>query len=399
MKQLGRFTAICLAGGMVLTCMPLSAQASAVSGVSGKLSQCVIADDTVRYAGLSSIVADYLDDNSAKIDENKVEEVSKEKESEKTEQKLVDKDIANLCVAKVNDYVNVRAKATTKSKVKGKLYNKNVATVLTKEGDWYKVESGNLKGYIKADYVVVGNKDALESAGTRYAKVKADALRVRKKATKKAGILGVVPKNEEILVIDEKDDWVKVSIAEGKGWVSDDYVKIHTEYTYGETRAEERARNREERTNRRRAGRAARRATATSTGGSSSSEESSGGSSDYEAPTGSNGQAVANYALQFVGNPYRWGGTSLTNGCDCSGFVLAVYSRFGVSLPHSSTAMRGVGYGVSSDSMAAGDIVCYSGHVGIYIGGGQIVNALNHNAGITITNAHYSGIITVRRIF
>lgn len=133
----------------------------------------------------------------------------------------------------------------------------------------------------------------------------------------------------------------------------------------------------------------------------SSSSESSGSSS---VSTGSSsGQAVANYACQFIGNPYKWGGTSLTNGADCSGFVMSVYAHFGVSLPHSSSAMRSVGYGVSVSDMQPGDIVCYSGHVGIYVGNNTIVNASNSKpypaGGIKYTSATYKSILAVRRIF
>ena len=120
----------------------------------------------------------------------------------------------------------------------------------------------------------------------------------------------------------------------------------------------------------------------------------------YDGVNGSNiGAQIAAYACQFNGNPYQWGGTSLTHGADCSGFVLKVYQQFGVSLPHSSAAMRGVGRSVSYSEMQPGDIVCYSGHVGIYAGGGKIINALGEKWGITYTNVNYKPIITIRRIF
>ena len=138
-----------------------------------------------------------------------------------------------------------------------------------------------------------------------------------------------------------------------------------------------------------------------SSAASSNKKNNTTSSNSGSASTGSgSGSAVVNYACQLVGNPYVWGGTSLTNGADCSGFIMSVYAHFGVSLPHSSSAMRGVGREVSVSDMQPGDIVCYSGHVAIYMGGGQIVHASSPSTGIKISgNVHYKTILTVRRIF
>ncbi len=147
----------------------------------------------------------------------------------------------------------------------------------------------------------------------------------------------------------------------------------------------------------------------TSNGGSSSSsgsssDSSSGGSSSDDGganpgyQTNINGQDVVNYAMQFVGNPYVWGGTSLTNGADCSGFVMSVFGHFGISLPHSSYLLRSCGRGVSYSNAQPGDLICYSGHVAIYAGGGRIVGAQSSATGIATQNATYRTILAVRRV-
>lgn len=143
--------------------------------------------------------------------------------------------------------------------------------------------------------------------------------------------------------------------------------------------------------------------TSSSSSASCTSSSSSSGSSSSTSTASGSGSAVASYACQFIGNPYVYGGTSLTSGCDCSGFVMSVYAHFGVSLPHSSSGLRSVGYAVSVSDMQPGDIVCYSGHVGIYVGNNTIVNASNSKpypaGGIKYTSATYKSIVAVRRIF
>ena len=137
--------------------------------------------------------------------------------------------------------------------------------------------------------------------------------------------------------------------------------------------------------------------------GGGSSGSSSGNSNGYASASsysgsGSKGQQIANYACQFIGNPYVPGGTSLTEGADCSGFVWRVYKDFGYSVPRTSYSLRSAGTGVSYSEAQPGDVVCYAGHVGIYIGNGQIVHASTQRTGIKITHATYKEILSVRRI-
>ena len=209
-----------------------------------------------------------------------------------------------------------------------------------------------------------------------------------------ASVLGLVPIEDELVVTEELDGWVKVDIEEGFGYVSIDYVDLSTEFVEAESKEEEEARLEKERKAREEANAAAARAQA-------ERNASSNASAPVTTASGSGrGTDVANYALQFVGNPYVYGGSSLTNGTDCSGFVMSVYANFGVSLPHSSSADRNVGSDVGGLANAQpGDIVCYSGHVGIYIGNGQIVHASTSKTGIIVSSATYRQPLCVRRIF
>lgn len=307
----------------------------------------------------------------------------------------------NLVIARVNDYVNVRDSASEEGSIVGKLYNKSVGTFIEEEDGWYKISSGSVEGYVKAEYCVTGD-DAVEYAkevGTRIATVTTTTLKVREQPGMDETVLGLVPIEDELIVTEELDGWVKVNIEEGDGYVSTDYVTLSTEFVKAESIAEEEARLAKEEAARKAAKEAAAKKVAENTSSSSSGKATDGGKT-YASPTGSTGADVAQFALQFVGNPYVYGGSSLTNGTDCSGFVMSVYNNFGVSLPHSSAADRSVGATVNGlENAQAGDIICYSGHVGIYIGNGQIVHASTERTGIIVSNASYRSILSIRRIF
>ena len=307
----------------------------------------------------------------------------------------------SLVIAQVDRYVNVRSMPSEEGEIVGKLYDDSVGTFLSEENGWYEITSGSVTGYVKGEYCVTGEAAVTlaKEVGTRIAVVDTMTLFVREEPTTESSVLGMVPDKEELLVTEELDGWVKVNIEEGDGYVSTDYVKLKTEFVEAESKAEEEARLKKEEEARRKAQEAARAA-------QGSQEAASGQNSGGAQPAvtysgdGSMGSSVAQYALQFVGNPYVYGGTSLTNGADCSGFVMSVYANFGVSLPHSSTADRSQGYAVDGlENAIPGDLVCYSGHVGIYIGNGQIVHASTSKTGIVVGNASYRKVLAVRRIF
>lgn len=330
------------------------------------------------------------------MDTTVVETVSQE------DKDLDPENFSDLVIAQVTNYVNVRDIPSEDGEIVGKLYDDSVGSFIEEENGWYKITSGRCTGYVKAEYCVTGEA-AIELArevGTRVATVNTTTLKVRTEPSVESSVLGLVPIEEDLSVLEELDGWVKVSIEEGEGYVSAEYVNLRTDFVVAESRAEEEARLERERQEREAAQAAARAAQA-----SVNRNTSSGSHSTYTVPTitgdNSMGVSVAQYACQFVGNPYVYGGSSLTNGTDCSGFVMSVYAAFGVSLPHSSTADRSRGYAVEGGVANAqpGDIICYSGHVGIYIGNGQIVHASNERTGIIISNVSYRSVLAVRRIF
>ena len=312
-----------------------------------------------------------------------------------------EEDLSDQVIAVVDGYVNVRSMPDEDSEVVGKLYNHSAGTWLDKQGDWYKIESGNVVGFVKGEYVQTGQAAVKLAAevGQRLATVHTTTLKIREEASADSIVLGLVANEDQLSVIEETDEWVKVNIEEGDGWVSKEYVSLSTWFPKAESKAEEEARLKKEEAERRRAQAAAARSAGGKKGGKVSGG-GGGGGAGFSVGGGGMGSSVANYALQFVGNPYVYGGTSLTNGTDCSGFTMGVYRNFGVALPHSSGAQRAVGYGVGSLAEAQpGDIICYSGHVGLYIGGGQIVHASTARTGIKVSNAGYRSILAIRRIF
>lgn len=272
-------------------------------------------------------------------------------------------DLAHTAVAQVSDYVNVRSKASEDGQIVGRLYNEAVAAVQAEENGWYKITSGNVEGYVKADFLSVGDDALIMSVAKTVATVQTTTLNVRKEASTDAGIVTQVGADADLIVVDQiTEGWVKVSTEAGEGYVASEFVEVSVKYKKGLTQAEVEA--------------------------------------ERMKTAAGRGQAVADYACQFIGNPYVWGGTSLTRGADCSGFVMSVYAHFGVGMSHSSSAMRSVGKKVDLSEIRPGDIVCYSGHVGIYVGNNTIVHASNEKDGIKLSSpVNYRKILAVRRVF
>ena len=369
---------------------------SPAAGFSKMLSQCLIDTDKVAEAQAAEAAAQSEEAAEEQVSENDVPVVASE--------------YVDIAIAQVDNYVNVRAEANTDSEVLGKLYNNSAATVLeTTDDGWYKINSGSVTGYVKAEYVVTGDEELARRVSTRYATVTTTTLYVRTEPSTESSILTMLGEGDDFVVVDDsmKDTgWVIVTTEEGDGYVSTEYVNLWTDFVKAESKEEEEARLAKEEAERQAAAAAAEaakkkasRSSKSSSGSSTSTSSSAESSSSYSAPSGSDGQAVANYACQFIGNPYVYGGSSLTNGTDCSGFVMSVYAAFGIGLPHSSSGQRGCGYEVSLSEAQPGDIVCYSGHVGIYVGNNTIVHASTPSSGIKYSTATYRSVLSVRRIF
>lgn len=308
----------------------------------------------------------------------------------------------DLGIAQVTNYVNIRKQASEDSKVVGKLYNNSAATILGKEGDWYKVKSGTVTGYIKSDYLVTGKKveEIADKVGTKIATVNATTLKVREKASLDSRVLTLLPVGEELHVKKEQNDWVKIAYENGQtGYVAADYVDIRTEFkeavSIEEELAEQKAIQAEKARKQAQASASSRKSSSRTTTSSKSASSSSTQSQSTKSESSSSlRNDIVNYALRFEGNPYVWGGTSLTNGADCSGFTQSIFKHFGIRIPRTSRSQANSGTRVSVNTMKKGDLIFYSkngriNHVAIYIGNGKVIGASSRKEGITIKNYNY----------
>ena len=260
----------------------------------------------------------------------------------------------NLGIAIVDDHLNVRETADDSSKIVGKMSNDSGCEILDVTGNKAHIVSGSVEGYVTTDYLLTGDlaKTYASHIVKKLATVSADGLKVRSTPDLEAPIINMVAYGEELEVVEELDGWVKVLFDGQEAYVNADYVKVGenlktalnmSEFLFGE------------------------------------------GVSDVRV-------SLCEYAKQFLGNRYVWGGASLTNGTDCSGFTMSLYAKYGHSLPHNAAAQAGCTRKVSSPK--PGDLFFYSNgsrinHVAMYIGGGMVIHASNPRDGIKISNAYY----------
>ena len=359
-------------------------------------------------------------------------------------------DKPQLAVAAPNIYLNIHTDASLGSDVIGKLYNNDVAKILQDNGgDWVKIKSGKLVGYVLGEYLVRGEEAELlsELVKKNVATVDQDSaeVEVRRYKSGRSVVTTVFP-GEQIVVEEnmeeETDGWIEVSTENGRGYVRSEEINISDSYPVAETTEEQQERlenatvkdiadNAQEKADKalevakaasaiaeeavslvededakptkadEKAAETAKAVAEMAQAAADHTQETADSAKEDMQKHGSEtGEAVAQFALQFVGNPYVWGGSSLTHGTDCSGFTMSVYSNFGVGLPHYDAAQRGYGIGIDSLSDARpGDLICFYGHVGIYIGDGMMVHASNARDGIKVSRADYRAIAAIRRIF
>ena len=367
-------------------------------------------------------------------------------EMESTEEE-VKSEYENIGISIADPYVNIRKKAGEDSEIIGKLYKGSKCDIIKDKGEWVKIESGNAKGYIKAEYLARGfdAEKLIDDYGTKVAEVKVETLNVRFEHNTDSRIATQIPAGEKLLVLKQKGDWYEVAVSDGDGdedqitgWVLADYVKVKIQWKHAITIKEEKAEEErkaaaeaaleaqqaalkaEQDAAAARQQQAAQQAQAQATAQRQARQRQTQAQTkntqkavaqtqtqtkvQTSAAGSGKGQNIANFALNFVGNPYVWGGTSLTRGADCSGFVMSVYANFGIGLNRTSRAQASNGYSVGMGELQPGDLVFYAAngrsisHVAIYIGGGRVVHASTPRTGIIVSSVYHQTPYCARRI-
>lgn len=271
----------------------------------------------------------------------------------------------NLGVSNVQGYLNIRDKASEENgKIIGKMPGNCGAEILEELDGWYKIKSGPVTGYVKAEYILTGGaaKQAAVDHAELMAIVSTDMLNARTEPSTDASIWTQISNSERYAVINQLDGWVEIELDTDTAFVSTDYVDVR--YAIPEAIK-------------------------------FTPLQSDSGKSGSTAKAVSKRTQIVNYAMQFLGNPYVWGGTSLTKGADCSGFTMQVMKHFGVSLPHHSGSQAKCGKRISSSEKRPGDLIFYTNksgtinHVAMYIGNGQVIHAASRRSGIKISTWNY----------
>ncbi|MBQ8548562.1 MAG: C40 family peptidase [Lachnospiraceae bacterium] len=299
--------------------------------------------------------------------------------------------------ANVSNYVNVRQKASTSSKVVGKLYGDCVATVVEEEGNWVYVNSGNVTGYVVKDYLLLGDaaEEAITKKYTPKIRVTANVLNVRSGAGTGYGVLDTFTKGEEAELVEQGKEWIKIRFtsdgAKKTGYVYGKYVTITGEPKYGETLEEESSRL------------AAEKKAKEEAAAKAEAERKAAA----EQAKRDKAKQVANYAKTAVGTAYVWGGTNMSTGVDCSGLCYAAYKKYGYTLPRVSRDMAASSTLLSvtpnTAYLKAGDLVFYASggrvdHVAMYIGDGKVVHASDYNTGVIISRYNYRTPHSAKRV-
>ncbi len=350
-----------------------SAQSVTEAGLTAGVTQALNVKDMESInvtAGVSDVLMDMTDvavtDTGLHTVTASMEQVASDQKENNTNTKNIAETCGytNLGIAQVDGSLNVRKGAGTDSKVVGKMSNHDACEILEEKDGWIKIKSGKVKGYVKSGYLLMGDAALAiaEKEVETVATVNTTTLRVREDKSTDSAIVSLVGEGEDLIVEKIVDDWYKVEVDDQKGYISGEYVTISQKLP---------------------------------TASSVEELENGTGVSDTRV-------SLVQYALQFVGNRYVWGGTSLTNGIDCSGFTMQIYARYGISLPHHAASQPGYGTRISASDAQPGDLFFYGSgstisHVGIYIGNGQIVHASNARTGIKISSAYYRTPICVAR--
>ena len=262
----------------------------------------------------------------------------------------------NLGIADVSDNLNIRAIAAEDGRLVGKLPRNAACEVIDTDDTWAHIKSGSVEGYVSLEYLLTGvpAKYKAEELAVTVAKVTTDGLNVRAEANTDSEVITLVAQGEELEVAAVEGDWVKVLLDDDEVYVAAEYVEVSAELSTAVTMTE---------------------------------LLYGQGVSDVRVD-------ICQYAKEFIGNPYVWGGTSLTKGADCSGFVMKVFQKYGVKLPRTSRTQANCGTTIKVSEAKPGDLIFYAkgktiNHVAIYIGNGQVVHASSPKTGIKISKVSY----------